>query len=352
MRYYCSYFDRNYLARALVLLDSLERHETQDFCLIVICLDELTRLLLKKLNNKHLVLISRHDFERNDYSLIDPRLNRNIAEYYWTLSPTLILRALDLVPEGEVLIYLDADLCFFSDPSPMLAELDGYSVLIHEHRYTPEFAPLEAQSGRFNVGLMGFRNDKRGREVLNWWRERCNEWCFARTEDGKFGDQMYLNDWPTRFEGVRVLQHPGGGVAPWNQGALQFSQRQDEKGRLQLLVEGQPLVFFHFHALAPLNPNAYLLIKHGVYPLPQLVALMAYFPYVMRQEYWNDWLRIYIPMLHFGYWPQQALFPGAALLIRGTGSEILGVEKWPLEHGWILLPGTQVRPISVLEAGA
>jgi hypothetical protein len=345
-RWYCSYFDRNYLARALVLLESLDQHETQDFRFIVVCLDEFTRLALKKLNHPRVVALSRHEMECGDEALVGPRAQRTLAEYFWTLSPTAILHALRHVPEGEPLIYLDADLCFYADPSEMLAEMDGHSVLIHEHRYAPSFLHLESYSGRFNVGLMGFRNDASGRAVLQWWRERCNEWCFARSEGGKFGDQMYLNDWPTRFEGVRVIEHPGAGVAPWNQTGLQFNEGRDEKGAPQLRVNGRPLVFFHFHAQVPINPQAYVFVKYAGYSLPHLAVTLAYVPYVLRQEHWAGWLRTQVPQLRAGYWPQQALFPGAAMLVSDALAATLPqVEHRPLGQGWTLLPGSQVLAV-------
>lgn len=344
MRYYCSYFDRNYLARGLVLLESLSRNESQKFIFIVICLDELTRLLLLKLNNPSIVVIALHELERGDQMLVEPRQKRSVVEYYWTLSPTAIQHALDFVPENEVLFYLDSDLCFFSDPAPILSEIDNHSVLIHEHRYAPEFEYLAANSGRFNVGLLGFRNDVRGRGVLAWWRDRCNEWCFARFEEGKFGDQMYLDDWPTRFEGVHVMQHIGGGVAPWNHSAFTFTKFLDIDGGVKLNINSHPFIFFHFHGLVPLNPRVYLLIKHPSYPLPELLVTSAYLPYVARMEFWNNWLRAQISIVRFGYWPSQQLFPGAALLIRASVNEDLeGVAKIPLSEGWTLLPGTQVR---------
>jgi hypothetical protein len=344
MRYYCTYFDRNYLARALALIESLEDHEREDFRIFVVCLDEITHVLLRELANPKVILLHLHEIEGGDEELVGPRQNRSRVEYYWTLTPTIILRLLDQIPADAPLVYLDADLFFFSPADPLLAEMEGHSVLIHEHRYAPALAYLEPESGRFNVGLLGFRNDGAARDVLAWWRARCNEWCYARTEDGKMGDQMYLNDWPVRFQGVRVLEHPGGGVAPWNHAALAFSTTS--KGRLQ--VQGQDLVFYHFHAIVPLSPKAYLPAKHLVYPLPLDVLAQCYLPYVIAMEKWNGRLREILPSLAFGYWPQHEITPNHALLLRNEVASTLGPIRWfPLDQGWALVPGGQ----AVLDPG-
>ena len=86
------------------------------------------------------------------------------------------------------------------------------------------------------------------RAALEWWRERCIEWCYARVEDGKWADQMYLEDWPERFEGVRVLQHKGVGLAPWN-----IAQHRVHARGGEVIVDDTPLVFYHFHQFSMLD---------------------------------------------------------------------------------------------------
>ena len=84
--------------------------------------------------------------------------------------------------------------------------------------------------------------------VLNWWRNACLDWCYAKAEDGKFGDQKYLDDWASRFEGVHELQHLGGGIAPWNVQQYIF-KCEDSKIIGTEITTGKKfeVIFYHFH---------------------------------------------------------------------------------------------------------
>ena len=86
-KYYCTYFDRNYLIKAIALIESLADHEKNPFELYIVCLDEFTRILLDKLNYPFVNLIPFHEIESKDQGLIQARKNRSLVEYYWTLTP-------------------------------------------------------------------------------------------------------------------------------------------------------------------------------------------------------------------------------------------------------------------------
>jgi hypothetical protein len=163
---------------------------------------------------------------------------------------------------------------FFSSPEPLYEEMGDASVMITPHRYAPEYAYEEA-AGTYNVSFMVFRRTQDGMACLRWWHDRCIEWCYFRYEDGKIGDQGYLNEFPKLFDGVHVLQHPGGGLAPWN---LTNHELTDDGGRV--LVDGVPLVFHHYHhfALAPSGRPRQLAPPN--YTIPSAARSLVYEPYV------------------------------------------------------------------------
>lgn len=240
---FCTLFDVNYLPRGLVLYRSLER-VCPAFRLRVFCMDAESERILRRLALPHLKIISLAELEAHDAELLRIKPTRTQLEYCWTATPAVSLYCLETEPELDEITYLDADLMFFSEPRPVFEELGDDSVLIVPHRYAPQWRAYEETSGTYNVQFMTFRRDARGFEALRWWHDRCIEWCYYRLEDGKLGDQKYLDDWPERFDGVHVLEHPGGGLAPWNAEQYRIEARD---GRV--LVDGLPLVFYHYHSL-------------------------------------------------------------------------------------------------------
>ena len=140
--------------------------------------------------------------------------------------------------------YLDGDLYFFASPEPIYGELAGRCLAIIPHRYAPNLARLR-QFGTYNVGWVGARNNPDGLAVIQWWRERCIEWCHDYVDGERFADQGYLDSFPQLFPRVKVIENIGANLAPWNIG----NYRIDVRDGGVLIDADQPLVFFHFQGL-------------------------------------------------------------------------------------------------------
>jgi len=233
---------------------------------------------LENLNLSKVTLISLDEFE--DEELLKVKSSRSIAEYCWTSTSSTILYVLEKF-NVESCTYLDADMYFYSSPQPIFDELGNDSILITEHRYSPQYNK-EIKAGKYCVQFVTFKNDEYGLKALKWWKDKCIEWCFAKYEDGKFGDQLYLNDWTERFEHVHVLQHLGGGLAAWNVQQYDFLE---ENGKLVGIekITGKKFdaIFYHFHYLKFFNNNE---IELGRRTLTQNVLNLFYKPYIQYLE--------------------------------------------------------------------
>ena len=274
MRYFCTYFDCHYLARALAMYESLRRH-CPEFKMWMLCFDESSYAKLVKLKLPNIVPLTLNELERNDAPLLEARKNRTLLEYYFTCTPSLPLFILRSESPVDLITYLDADLYFFSSITPVFEEIGDKSIAIIPHRFSEAFRKWE-WNGIFNVGWVSFRRDDNGLSCLNWWRERCLEWCYDRIEDNRFADQKYLDDWPVRFPNVVVLTHKGANLAPWNIGNYDLSIRGGV-----IFVDDQPLIFFHFHAFKQVVGPIYdtQLAKYDVTP-SKIVIRHIYAPYV------------------------------------------------------------------------
>jgi hypothetical protein len=275
MYHFCTLFDSGYLTRGLALYESLEKY-CESFHLYIFPFDDKCLEVLRKMKLPHATIIAPQDFEDSELKKVKPTRSR--GEYCFTCTPSIILYVLENF-KVDMVTYLDADIYFFSSPKVLIDELGLNSVSITEHRFAPEHDRTET-SGKYNVQFLSFKNNKEGLEVANWWRNACLECCELNTNQGKCGDQKYLDDWTTRFQGVYELQNLGGGVAPWNVSQYYiFKNSEKIYGRVINSHHQFELVFYHFHAVK-IYLNDYYQLTNSNYYLDKQVIKLIYIPYL------------------------------------------------------------------------
>ncbi len=273
---FCTLFDINFATQGIVMYESLKAN-CDDFHLYIFAFCDECYELLNKLNLEYATIISLNEFEDEELLKIKP--TRTLGEYCWTCSSSTIKYCLEKFNLDQC-TYIDSDLYFYSNPKVLLDEMNQDSVLITEHRFTPQYDQTEA-SGKYCVQFISFKNDKKGLSVLNWWQNACLDWCFARVEDGKFGDQKYLDDWTQRFEGVHVLEHLGGGVAPWNVHQYDVSGKNKKIYLNEIITSKKAeFVFYHFHAIKIEKTGKIDIPRYCFYKIGSKKQRLIYVPYI------------------------------------------------------------------------
>jgi hypothetical protein len=304
-REFCTLFDSNYVLRAVAMHRSLLATDL-DFHLTCFCFDQRAKEVVDTLNLPRLSTVSLAELEAYDPDLLSVKGDRSPVEYCWTATPALPRYLFATRPDLQEVTYIDADLMFFSDPEPLFDEMGEASVLITPHRFSPEYRH-HSVSGIYNVQFLVFRRDGCGDKVVEWWHERCVEWCYCRLEDGKFGDQKYLDDWPARFgPGVCVLEHKGGGLAPWNMSQYHIRRQGD-----RMFVDDDPLIFFHYHGLR-LRQNGRNRLAPPGYLLSRRARELIYEPYLNALHEAAEAVRVEAPEFP----PLLDPIPGRTQLVR------------------------------------
>ena len=238
-KYFCTLFDSGYLIKGVTMIDSLLKWCPEAF-VFVLCMDSQTKEILTRLNRPFIKCIDLEAIETAE--ILEAKKTRGIAEYCWTLSPCLPSFIFEHNPEINFLTYIDSDLLFYSPVQPIFDEIGDNSIAIIEHRFAPRLLDREV-NGRFCVEWVSFRRDPEGMQCLARWKEQCIEWCYYRLEEGRMGDQKYLDEWPALYPNCHIIETTGAGIAPWNYETLEFTSENTNT----ILVNNEPLIFYHFH---------------------------------------------------------------------------------------------------------
>ncbi len=260
MEHYVTLFDSLFLPQGLALHSSMEQYAGK-YTLWILSVDDIAYDVLTKLNLPNVRLIRLIDVETPELKKV--KGERTKGEYCWTLTPFAPRFVFETDPNVQRVTYLDADLWFLKSPQPIFDEFEASQkqVLITEHGYAPEY-DQSAISGHYCVQFLIF-NRIGGETVRTVWEQQCIEWCYARHENGKFGDQKYLDDWLKKFpEEVHVLQHQEWTLAPWNISRFPY---------------GNSLIY-HFHSLRLLKGRRVYLGSN--YPIRYHVIKHIYDPYL------------------------------------------------------------------------
>lgn len=246
---FCTLFDSGYLDKGLVAYYSLNKYCT-NFHIYIVAFDKKAYDYLNDMKLENCTVLYINNIESDE--LRNVKKVRTHAEYCWTCASYITLYILENMSVDNC-TYIDADLMFFSNPEKLVDEMieNRGSVLIIGHNYpdTEEYIDISRKFGKYCVQFNTFLNNSKGKSVLREWLANCLKECSNESNGRTFGDQKYLDDWERDYEGVHILQHKGGGIAPWNIGKYTL----EENGKELLLKDRNtgeifPVVFYHYHA--------------------------------------------------------------------------------------------------------
>lgn len=262
-----TYFDGNYLAKALAMVRSLKRHHP-DAKIFALCCDEPCYDYIEAEGTVDVPLWL--DFlvgvEPGLQEAVD---NRSWVEFLWTLTPILMRRTMEEFDLQE-LAYVDADLYFFRSLQPLYDETEGRDISAIPHRWSPKYEARLRGNGIYNVSWLQVRSGDVSRRFLEEWASLCKDRCAV---DGQVvGDQGYLDVLMPKYGG-HAVQHLGANLAPWSQ--EQYDYTLDGKGRL--VINKYPLLFYHFHEFS--HSNSGIILRRTGYPLHPTVVKHVYLPY-------------------------------------------------------------------------
>ena len=269
MNAYCTIFDSAYLSRALALHESLLR-ASPSARLAFFCVDDKASELLSRMALERALIVPHAAFASG--ALAAARATRSRAEYCWTCKPFALLHLAAAVPDAEWAIYVDTDMLFYGDPDSALPPQAHY--LITPHNFHPAFGQYAASAGLHNAGYFGMRNSEQGRSAARWWAERCIESCSVTSTELIYADQKYLDRLPALFPDGGSSDHPGLNAAPWNIERYRLTSSGGAP-----LVDGKPLLLYHFQALRILS-NSLVDLYAGNRRLSAEARALIYRPYL------------------------------------------------------------------------
>jgi hypothetical protein len=257
---FCSYFDKNYLSRFLVLKDSIDAFKLE-YNYFVLALDNFVEDFFQKQKIKNIQVINLKDLEQEYKDLIIAKNNRDLIEYYFTLSPFLPIYIFEKFKSNN-LIYVDSDFFFYKDPIQFSNQNINSSVTLVKQNANPKY-------GIFNVGLIQFNfNFFETYKILKIWSQECINSCtdIPDLKNNVYAEQKYLDNWIFELKNLKILSPECTVLSPWD------SNQVIEKNINNMIA-------FHFHGFSYKNNFFYSGFSNYNKRLSEKILNNIYIPY-------------------------------------------------------------------------
>ncbi len=270
---FCTIVGHKYLLKLIALYNSLSA-TGRDFHIFILCMDDTIYYFLQKAGLSNATIIHLSQIENNELLWVKPSRMQN--EYCWTLKAPFMLHILQYLGAKDI-VYCDSDIYFFSDPQLIFDSLNQHSIYLCPQRDAEE---IEQKYGKFQAGIVGFKNDYNGIEALKYWYSRCLAKCSANLEpdDDSFGDQKYLEGFPNMFGGVYIENNLGVDAAPWN---CIYRNKDDFNVQYERpFLKDNVITAFHFATMDIFNEDEYDLWSYGRLDVPNNIISYLFLPYI------------------------------------------------------------------------
>ena len=284
LKYFCTLSDINYLPLGLSMYESLLLTTSEDFILYYLCLDEESFIKINNIKDSKIQAIKLDDLINSNNDLSSYKTSER-REFIWMLASYFS----DYLMKNnniEHIVYIDSDIYFYDDIDIFYKEIGNRSVGIIRHRQIPE--DMNSGDGKYNVGIVYFKNDNVGKYCLNWWKDAVLNRKYPNL--ASCYDQKYLEGFLMMFnrDQICVADESFAHSAPWHHRLYDWSSL-DIDNTVLWENKKQILLFNHFSRISFDTEKDTYLPSGGNYPDHTLNFSVFEIPQIKRihDDYFN-----------------------------------------------------------------
>jgi hypothetical protein len=241
MKHITALSDSKYLIFGIALIHSLNETASIPITIHYFCIDDKSYDILRSLKLPNVVPYPPSELFNDENKQLVHIRQTDFQYLCWSLASVFTNHILMRNPDFDSVTYIDSDIYFHKDISILYEHFGEKECGIFRHRFLKPYE--DSPYGKFNVGVVYFKNSSKGKEISNWWSDAVLHRKYP--ELATCGDQKYLDIFPRFCGAANIFIDDGiGHGAPWNWSEYDMSRIGD--GIIVWRGQVQPLVFTHF----------------------------------------------------------------------------------------------------------